>query len=105
MPAGGQDSLHLLRPLVDGLVPGETGLLTERRHRLDQLIDLRLREMLPVTGLEIFDLIGGRACVPVLDRHRIRRAMNRQTQVIDLARDHEIQRVDRGAEQQLVLIA
>jgi hypothetical protein len=91
--------------LIDGLIPGETGLLTERGHRLDQLIDLRVQEMLPVAGLDIFDLIRGGAGVPIFDSHRIGRAMDREAQVIHLARGHEIQGVDRRAEQELVLTA
>ena len=33
MPAGGQDGLHVLRPLVNRLIPGETALLAERPQR------------------------------------------------------------------------
>jgi hypothetical protein len=65
VPVRGENGLHILRPRIDGLIPGQAGLLTERRHRLDQLIDLRIREMLPVAGLNIFDLIRSRARVPV----------------------------------------
>ena len=104
MPTGGQDRLHLLRALIDGLVPREAGLLAERGHRLDQLIDLGIDQMLPVAGLDIFDLIGRRAGVPVLNCNLIRRAMNRQAQVVRLPRDHEIQRVDRRPKEEPVLI-
>ena len=38
MPAGGQDGLDVLWPLIDGLIPREAGLLAERRHRLNQLL-------------------------------------------------------------------
>jgi len=38
VPAGGQEGLHLLRPLIDGLVPGEAALLAERRHGLDEFV-------------------------------------------------------------------
>ena len=54
MPARRQDVLHILRTLIHCLIPGETGLLTEGRHRLKQLIDLRVQEMLPVARLDIF---------------------------------------------------
>jgi len=40
MPTGRQDRLHLLRALIDRLIPREPSLLTERHRRLDQLIDL-----------------------------------------------------------------
>jgi len=40
VPAGGQNGLHLLRPLIDALVPSEAGLLAKGGHGLDQLIDL-----------------------------------------------------------------
>lgn len=79
MPACGQDVLHILRPLVDGLIPGEPTLLTEGCHRLDQLVDLCIEQVLPVARLNVFDLIRGRAGVPILDGHRIRRAVNRES--------------------------
>ena len=40
MPTGGQDRLHLLRPLIDGLVPRQAALLAEGGHRLNELVDL-----------------------------------------------------------------
>lgn len=40
LPAGRQDTLHLLRLLIDRLIPRKAGLLTERGHGLNQLIDL-----------------------------------------------------------------
>jgi len=35
VPAGGQNGLHLLRPLIDAVVPGEAGLLAKGGHHLD----------------------------------------------------------------------
>ena len=40
LPAPGQHRLHVLRPLIDGLIPAKTRLLREARHRLDQLLHL-----------------------------------------------------------------
>jgi hypothetical protein len=77
VPTPSQHCLHILRSRIDGLIPGQAGLLTERGHRLDQLIDLRIREMLPISRLDIFKLVRGRARVPVLDRDLIRRPMDR----------------------------
>ena len=51
MPTGSQDRLHLLRLLRDPLILGQAGLLAERGHRLDQLIDLRTQKMLPIADL------------------------------------------------------
>lgn len=43
LPVRSQDSLHILRPLIDGLIPGHAVvLLAERCHRLDELIHLRV---------------------------------------------------------------
>ena len=47
LPAGCEDVLHLLRLLIDRLIPVETGLLAERRHGLDQLIHLVLSNVCP----------------------------------------------------------
>ena len=51
VPTRREHRLHLLRPLIDTLVPGKPGLLAKGGHGLDQLIDLRIEEMLPVAGL------------------------------------------------------
>lgn len=95
MPARRQDVLHLLWPLIDRLVPGQAALLAKRGHRLDQLIDLRIEQMLPIAGLKIFNLAGGRAQIPVSNRHGIGCPMNHQAEVVGLARNHKIQRVNR----------
>ena len=80
-------------------------MLAKGGHCLDQLIDLGIEEMLPIAGLQIFYLIGSRAQVPVLHRDGIGRAVNCQPQVIGLARDDEIQGVDRRSKEEVVLIA
>lgn len=69
VPAPCEHVVYILRPLIDPLIPGQAGLLAERSHRLDQLVDLRIQEMLPVAGLGIFNLIRGRAEIPILHRH------------------------------------
>ena len=43
LPARGEDRLHLLRALIDGLIPCEAGLLREPSHSLNQLIHLRIQ--------------------------------------------------------------
>jgi hypothetical protein len=93
VPAGRQDRLHLVRTRIDGLIPRQSALLTEGRHRLDELVDLRIDQVLPVAGLQIFNLIGGRTGVPILDGELVCRTVNRQTQVIDLPRNHKIKSV------------
>ena len=40
LPAGGKDRLHILRLLIDGLIPGEPGLGAEGGHGLNELIHL-----------------------------------------------------------------
>jgi hypothetical protein len=47
LPTAGQNRLYLLGPLIDRLLPRETGLLTEARHDLKQLTDTGFREALP----------------------------------------------------------
>ena len=54
LPARRQNVLNLLRLLIDRLIPGETGLLGELRHRLDELIDLRAEQRVSVAGLDRF---------------------------------------------------
>ena len=43
LPAGSKDGLHILRLLIDGLIPAEAGLLRESCHRLDKLVDLGIQ--------------------------------------------------------------
>lgn len=71
MPVRGEDRLHLLRSLIDGLVPRQARLLAERGHGLDQLIDLRIQQRLPVAGLEGLGLVGCTR-VPALNRDGVR---------------------------------
>ena len=49
--------MHILRLLIDGLIPGQSRLLREPGHRLDQLIDLRAQQRLAVPGLNRLDPI------------------------------------------------
>ena len=69
VPAPCEHVVYILRPLIDPLTPGQAGLLAERGHLLDQLVDLRIQEMLPVAGVDIFNVIRGRAEIPILHRH------------------------------------
>jgi len=48
LPARGQDGLHLLRPLINRLVPRQSGLLCISCHRLIELVHLRVQQRLPV---------------------------------------------------------
>jgi hypothetical protein len=105
VPAGRQYGLHLLRLLIDALVPRKSSLLAEGGHGLDQLIDLRIEQMLPIAGLQIFNLIRRRTRVPILNCDDIGRSVNRQAQVIGLARQHEVERIDGRPKEQPVLIA
>ena len=61
--------------------------------------------MLSIARLEIFNLIRRRARVPVPHREMVRRAVDRDPQVIRLARENNIERVDCRPEEQVVLIA
>jgi len=47
LPAGCQDVLHLLRLLIDRLVPREATLLTERGHGLNQRINSSVKKRFP----------------------------------------------------------
>jgi hypothetical protein len=71
LPARGQDRLHILWQLIDRLIPREASLLREPRHRLNQLIDLRAKQRLPIVRLNRLRSIG-RTRVPVLDGNVIR---------------------------------
>jgi hypothetical protein len=102
MPTGSQYRLDILWALIDGLIPGKSGLLAEGGHPLNQLIDLRIEEVLPIARLEIFNLIGSGTQVPILNPDGISRTVNRQAQVIGLARDHEVQGIDRRPKEQPV---
>ena len=105
MPVGSKHRLNLLRPLIDGLIPRQPCLLTKARHRLDQLIDLRIQQRLTVAGLNRFELGRSRGTIPILNRDRIRRSMDRQPQIIDLPADDEIQWIDHRLIQQRVAVA
>lgn len=52
LPADSQDRLHILRLLIDRLIPREASLCGEPGHRLDQLIDLRVEQRMPIAGLD-----------------------------------------------------
>ena len=70
LPARSQDRLHVLRPLIDRLIPREASLCSEPRHRLNQLIDLRAEDRLSVPSLDGLGAIR-RTAVPILNRHAI----------------------------------
>ena len=91
-----------MRLLINRLIPREAGLCGEARHRLNQLIDLRAEQSLPIARLDRLDPIG-RADIPVLHRDLIGRAMNRQAQIVRLAADHQIQGIDRRTKERSVL--
>ena len=54
LPARGEDDLHILRLLIDGLIPAEPGLQHEGGHRLNQLMDLSIQ---PVGDLNINEVV------------------------------------------------
>ena len=90
LPARGQDRLDRLRLLIDGLIPGETGLRTERGHRLNQLIHLRTEQRLPIARLDRFRLRRGRCTEPILNRDRVGRPMDGKPEIIDLAAEDQV---------------
>ena len=90
LPAGGQDSLDVLGLLIERLIPGEPGLLTERSHGLDQLIHLRAQKRLSIARLDRFHLRRGRRTVPILHRDLVGRPMDRDSQIVDLAAQDQV---------------
>jgi hypothetical protein len=98
--ARGQDRLYLLWPLIDRLTPREAGLLRKPGHPLNELIDLCTEQRLPIAGLDRLDLIRGWTRVPILDCHFLGVAMNRESQIVRLATQHQIQGVDPDAIEQ-----
>ena len=89
LPARGQDGLHILRLLIDPLIPREAGPCSEPGHRLDQLIHLRAVQRLPVPDLNGLDPIG-RADIPVLHGNLIGRVVNGEAQIIGVTADHQV---------------
>ena len=89
--------------LVDRLIPRETRLLGEPSHRLNELIDLRTQQSLPVARLNGFNPIVG-VEIPVFDRDLICRSMDRQPQIVDLTANDEVQRIDRRVKERTVLV-
>jgi len=85
LPASAQDGLHLLGLLIDPLIPGEAGLLTERGHRGDQLIHLCTQEGLPIARLNRFHLRRARRTEPILNRDGVGRPMDGNPEIIHLA--------------------
>lgn len=76
------------------MVPGETSLLIECSHGLNQLIHLRTEQQRAIPSLHRLNLMIG-ADVPVLNGDLIGRTMHRQPQIGDLTTDDQIERVDR----------
>ena len=75
LPARGQDGLYILRLLIDPLILREAGLCGEPCHRLNQLIDLRAEQRLPIARLNRFHLIRSRTQIPILDRYLLSTTM------------------------------
>ena len=101
LPTGREYRLHVLRSLGNRVFPGEPCLLAERRHGLNQLIDLAIDQLLAVAGLDGFNLIR-RPAVPIADRHLIARPSQTQPQVIRLSGDDEVQWIDSGHKAQQI---
>jgi len=65
LPACRQNLLHLLRLGNDALIPREAVMIgAELRHRLDQPIDLRAEQRLPIACLNGFHLRRRRRAEP-----------------------------------------
>ena len=60
--------------------------------------------MLAIPGLYVFHLIGRRTRVPILNRDLVGRAVDRDPEIVYLATQHEIQGIDRRAEERPVLV-
>ena len=103
LPAGRQNRLSRLRPLIDRLIPREAGLLRKPCHRLNQLIDSRAEQRLAIARLKGLDPII-RTDIPTLHGDLVRRTVNRQAQIVRLTADHQIQGIDRRAKECAVLI-
>ena len=72
---------------------------------MDQLIDLGIQQMLTIADLHVLDLRGRGSAVPILNRDLVGRAVNRDPEIVHLATQHEIKRIDRRAVEQSVSIA
>ncbi len=101
LPVCSQNCLYILWPLRDGLIPGQPGLRAEGSHRLNELLHLRIEQLLAVAGLNGFGLIGT-AAIPILNGRVIGRAMNRKPQIVDLPTQDEVEWIDRRAKQQRI---
>ena len=86
--------MHILGTLINRLVPGQTSLLIERSHGVNQLIHLRTEQQRAIPGLHRLDLMIG-ADIPVLNGNLIGGTMHRQPQIVDLTTDDQIERIDR----------
>ena len=103
LPACREHRLHLLRPLLDGVIPRQSRLLRESRHGLDQLVNLCTEQNLPIAGLKCLNVIRP-AEIPTFYRDLICRAVNGKPEVIGLAAKDEIKRIDRRIEDCPILI-